>query len=111
MKRSFGWQARDIHDLQHAFARAIDAGLHEEVAGRRFMALLPDPRHQDVIEMSADRRAASARYHCLMQVEGQGPHQWWQSGVFENTYVKVADTWELEHLAYRATSAPVALRC
>ncbi len=78
--------------------------------------LLDRIRHQDAVEFTPDGKFAQARFHCLMQVsardttkypmmdlarqQGQGILQWWEDGLYENTYVKDGDIWKIETLSY-----------
>ena len=110
-----------IRKLHHAFGLSVNSRLHDAVSGRRFVGLLPDPAQHDVVEIAADGRSATARFHCLMQSEtalearasivemarqqGEGSLQWWEAGVFENAYVKDGGKWKVQQLAYRATTS------
>jgi hypothetical protein len=37
----------------------------------------------------------------LARQQGQGIIQWWEGGVYENSYVKDSDTWKIKKLDYR----------
>jgi hypothetical protein len=96
------------------FARRVPAGAHGPVHDY----LLSHRQHLDTIEVASDRCSAVARYHCLVRTEiaihsampimemarqqGLGVRHWWEAGVFESTYVKVASTWMISRLAYRS---------
>jgi SnoaL-like domain len=66
---------------------------------------------QDVIDVAADRRTAKARFRAFVQggthdsrkAEGAAvPQQWWEGGIYENTYVKADDgRWRFSRLSYR----------
>ena len=100
--------------------------LYAEHFGRRFTERKDEPVHrflldqtqqQDTVAVAPDRQSAKARFHCLMQAEaaiasnsplvemarqqGQGIMQWWESGVYENSYVKDGDVWKIKQLRYR----------
>lgn len=61
---------------------------------------------QDVITISKDGKTAKGRYRTFMQA---GRHelaegltrQWWEGGVYENTYVKEDGIWKFKILDYR----------
>ncbi len=101
--------------VQH-FGAGFTAGKMEPIH-RSFSS---STQNQDVVEIAPDRRSAEARFQCLMLVEvpvisnsslvemarqqGQGTLQWWESGAYENSYVKVGDAWKIRQLRYRALS-------
>jgi hypothetical protein len=67
--------------------------------------LLDHPQMQDVIDVAADRRTAYGRFRCFMQA---GRHelsgatrQWWEGGLYENTYTKEDGVWKILVLDYR----------
>jgi hypothetical protein len=80
--------------------------------------LLDQTQKQDVLAVAPDRRSAKARFHCLMQMaakvvsdspmmemarqQGQGILQWWEGGIYENSYVRDGDIWKIKRLDYRA---------
>ena len=80
--------------------------------------LLDQTQEQDVVDVTPDRKSAKARFHCLMQVgakvvsdssmmemarqQGQGIMQWWEGGIYENSYVKDGNIWKIKRLDYRA---------
>lgn len=70
---------------------------------------------QDIIDVAPDRKTARGRFRYFMQggnhvsrnVPMPGmPQQWWESGVYENVYVKEGGIWMIRkldlHLAWRA---------
>lgn len=85
--------------------------VHDYIAGHA--------QHLDTIEIAPDQTHATARFHCLTRLEaaltsthslvemarqqGQGALQWWESGVLENTYKKVASGWRITRLVFRST--------
>jgi hypothetical protein len=80
--------------------------------------LLDQTQEQDVVFVAPDRKSAKARFHCLMQAgaqvvsdspmmemarqQGQGILQWWEGGIYENSYVRDGDIWKIKRLDYRA---------
>ncbi len=74
--------------------------------GPIFGFLLDHPQMQDVIDVAPDRKTAKARFRCTMQA---GLHesaigrvrQWWEGGLYENTYVREDGVWKILILNYR----------
>jgi hypothetical protein len=80
--------------------------------------LLDQTQEQDVVDVAPGRKSAKARFHCLMQVsvqlvsdsplmemarqQGQGILQWWEGGIYDNSYVREGDVWKIRKLDYRA---------
>jgi hypothetical protein len=80
--------------------------------------LLDQTQEQDVVEVAPGRKCAKARFHCLMQMaakvvsdsplmemarqQGQGILQWWEGGIYDNSYVRDGDVWKISKLDYRA---------
>jgi len=79
--------------------------------------LLDHGQQQDAIEVAPDRKSATARFQCLVQAwvhdtseypmmdlarqQGQGILQWWEAGLYENSYVKEGEVWKIKILDYR----------
>ncbi|HET6969617.1 MAG TPA: nuclear transport factor 2 family protein [Phenylobacterium sp.] len=67
--------------------------------------LLDHPQLQDVIDIQADGHTALARVRALMQAgrhaDHGGPRQWWEGGLYENTYVKEGGVWKIKVLDYK----------
>ena len=66
---------------------------------------------QDVVDVSPDRSHALGRFRCFMQAGSHEskkdapthmPSQWWEGGIYENTYVRQDGVWKLGVLNYRA---------
>jgi SnoaL-like domain len=64
---------------------------------------------QDIIDIAADRQSARGRFRCFMQGGSHTskrdrvaalPLQWWEAGVYENTYVREAGIWKIRILNY-----------
>jgi hypothetical protein len=80
--------------------------------------LLDQTQEKDAIDVAPDRKSAKARFHCLMQAgvqvvsdspmmemarqQGQGILQWWEGGIYENSYVRDGNIWKIRRLDYRA---------
>lgn len=72
--------------------------------------LLDHPQLQDIIHIQDDGVTALARARSMMQAgrhkdyEGDAPHlkarQWWEGGIYENTYKKVDGKWRVHILNY-----------
>lgn len=72
--------------------------------------LLDHPQLQDIIHIQDDGVTALARARSMMQAgrhkdyEGDAPHlkarQWWEGGIYENTYKKVDGKWRIHILNY-----------
>lgn len=67
--------------------------------------LLDHPQLQDVVHVSPDRTTARARFRTFMQAgrhESVGEaRQWWEGGLYENTYVREGGIWKIKRLFYR----------
>ncbi len=66
---------------------------------------------QDVVNVAPDRASAQARMRCFMQAGSHRsntkpprnvPRQWWEGGIYENTYVRDGGVWKIQVLNYRA---------
>jgi len=66
---------------------------------------------QDVVDIAPDRSTAQGRFRCFMQAgshasrENVAPHvplQWWEGGIYENTFVREEGIWKIQVLNYRA---------
>ncbi len=64
---------------------------------------------QDIIDVAADRQSARGRFRCFMQAGSHVskpdrvttvPLQWWEAGVYENTYVREGGVWKIRVLNY-----------
>jgi SnoaL-like domain len=64
---------------------------------------------QDIIDVAPDRRSARGRFRCFMQAGSHTsksdrvpalPLQWWEAGVYENTYGCEGGVWKLKILNY-----------
>ena len=72
--------------------------------------LLDHPQHQDIVDIADDGETAYGRFRCTMQA---GKHkdfaddtylgrqrQWWEGGIYENTYRKINGVWHIHVLNY-----------
>jgi hypothetical protein len=83
------------------FRRNFTGGRNGPVYG----FLLDHPMHQEVITIAEDRASAKARWRCTMQA---GRHeladgdtrQWFEGGLYENTYVRQNGVWKIGRLYY-----------
>jgi hypothetical protein len=66
--------------------------------------LLDHPQHQDIVDIQPDGVTALARFRCVMQAgrhkDYGGPRQWFEGGLYENTYRKVDGVWRIHILNY-----------
>lgn len=72
--------------------------------------LLDHPQLQDIINVQPGGEIAFGRARSMMQAgrhkdyEGDAPHlkarQWWEGGIYENTYKKVGGVWRMHVLNY-----------
>lgn len=72
--------------------------------------LLEHPQMQDIITVQPGGEIAFGRARSMMQAgrhkdyEGDAPHlkarQWWEGGIYENTYKKVDGVWRMHVLNY-----------
>lgn len=66
--------------------------------------LLDHPQHQDVVDILPDGETALGRFRCTMQAgrhkDFGDPRQWWEGGIYENTYKKVDGVWRIHILNY-----------
>ena len=72
--------------------------------------LLEHPQLQDIINVQPGGEIAFGRARSMMQAgrhkdyEGDAPHlkarQWWEGGIYENTYKKVDGVWRMHVLNY-----------
>lgn len=67
--------------------------------------LLDHPQLQGVVHVAPDRCTARGRFRSLMQTgthETQpGTRQWWEGGLYENTYVREGGQWKIQVLNLR----------
>jgi hypothetical protein len=61
---------------------------------------------QDIIDVAPDRKTAFGRLRCFMQAgrheKGGGQkRQWWEGGLYENTYAREQGVWKIKVLNYR----------
>ncbi|MES2301847.1 MAG: nuclear transport factor 2 family protein [Pseudomonadota bacterium] len=102
----------DIRKLQHLYGYLIDKCLYNETVDlfTDDGFLLDHPQLQDIINVQPDGVTAYGRARSMMQAgrhkdyEGDAPHlkarQWWEGGIYENTYKKVDGVWRMHSLNY-----------
>jgi len=76
------------------------------VNGPQWGFLLDHPQLQDVIDVSPDRKTALGRFRSMMQAGRnedceEETRQWWEGGIYENTYVREDGVWKMGILNYR----------
>ncbi len=71
--------------------------------------LLDHPQLQDIVDVAPDRSVAYGRFRCLMQAGSHEsrkdpppglPQQWWEGGIYENTYRRDHGVWKIQRLDY-----------
>jgi len=64
---------------------------------------------QDIVDIAPDRQSARGRFRAFMQggshvtkekISERLPLQWWEAGVYENSYVKEGGVWKIAELDY-----------
>jgi len=71
--------------------------------------LLDHMQLQDIVDVAPDRSSARGRFRAFLQGGSHRsktdavaalPRQWWEAGVYENTYVREQGTWKVKVLNY-----------
>ena len=87
------------------FRKTFTAGRNGPVYG----LLLDHMQLQDIVDIAPDRSSARGRFRAFLQGGShvskkdrvaELPLQWWEAGVYENTYVKQAGIWKIQVLNY-----------
>jgi SnoaL-like domain len=87
------------------FRRYFTGGVNGPVRG----LLLDHLVLQDVVDIAADGLSAKGRFRCVLQGGCHEsmrepipnfPRQFWEAGVYENTYVREAGVWKIKCLHY-----------
>lgn len=67
--------------------------------------LLEHPQMQPVITIAGDRQTAKGRFRTFMQagthISLPDPRQWWEGGIYENSYVRENGQWKIQELNFR----------
>jgi hypothetical protein len=80
-------------------------GLNGPVNGMMFEHL----HAQDIVDVAPDRSSAKGRFRCLLQggvheskkdAPPRIPSQFWEGGLYENTYVKEDGVWKIQVFGY-----------
>jgi hypothetical protein len=103
--------------VRRLYLQRFGQGLNAQHEGPVHGFLLDHAQQQDAVEVAPDRKSAKARFHCLVQAwardtseypmmdlarqQGQGILQWWEGGLYENSYVKEGEAWKIKLLDYR----------
>jgi hypothetical protein len=101
----------DVSHFQRRLPEGAEPPVHDYFVGHS--------QHLDTIEVTPDRRSATARFHCLTRMEsalmptlpliemarqqGQGVIQWWESGVLESTCVSSETGWKISRLSFQSS--------
>lgn len=87
------------------FRRYFTGGVNGPVRG----LLLDHLLLQDIVDVAEDGLTAKGRFRCVLQGGCHEsmrepipnfPGQFWEAGIYENTYVKEADIWRIKRLHY-----------
>lgn len=67
--------------------------------------LLDHPQMQDIVDVAPDRKTAQGRFRCCMMAgrhekAGGQTRQWWEGGLYENTYAREDGVWKIKVLNY-----------
>jgi len=91
-----------IDGFSQGFAKGVNGPVHG--------LLLEHFQIQDIVDVAPDRQTAKARFRCFMQAgthkstmdskQAGAPMQWWEGGMYENTYVKENGIWKIKVLNY-----------
>ncbi|WP_068074697.1 nuclear transport factor 2 family protein [Novosphingobium lentum] len=108
--RFFGGVWKGQHGVRRLYVERFQARFTYGNNGPIDGFLLDHPQIQDIINVQPDGVTAFGRARSMMQAgrhkdyEGDAPHlkarQWWEGGIYENTYKKVDGTWRLHILNY-----------
>jgi hypothetical protein len=103
--------------VRRLYIDGFGKGFTNGVNGPAHGFLLEHFQLQDVIHVEKDRTTAKGRFRCFMQAgahktsrspmgesarkRGGPPIQWWEGGMYENTYVRENGIWKIKILNYR----------
>lgn len=103
--------------VRRLYIDGFSKGFTNGVNGPAHGFLLEHFQLQDIVHVAADRKTAQARFRCFMQAgahktskspmgemarkRGGAPTQWWEGGMYENTYVREDGIWKIQVLNYR----------
>ena len=102
---------RGIAGARRAYCDGFRSRFADGKNGPVFGLLLDHPQMQDVVDVAPDRATAKARFRLTMQAgthyersvsTASATRQWWEGGVYENTYVKRDGIWKIGVLEYRS---------
>jgi len=104
--------------VRRLYIDGFSQGFTKGVNGPAHGFLLEHFQIQDIVDVAPDRNSAKARFRCFMQAgahktsrspmgemarsRGGTPMQWWEGGMYENTYVREGGIWKIKVLNYRA---------
>lgn len=108
--RFFGGVWRGKEGIRRLYVERFQKRFTHGVNGPIDGFLLEHPQMQDIIDIQPDGVTALGRARSMMQAGrhkdyvGSEPHlqsrQWWEGGIYENTYTKVDDVWRIQILNY-----------
>lgn len=104
--------------VRRLYIDGFSQGFTKGVNGPAHGFLLEHFQLQDIVDVAPDRQTAKARFRCFMQAgahttsrspmgemarkQGGAPMQWWEGGMYENTYVREKGIWKIKILNYHA---------
>lgn len=108
--RFFGGVWRGKEGIRRLYVERFQKRFTHGVNGPIDGFLLEHPQMQDIIDIQPDGVTALGRARSMMQAGrhkdyvGSEPHlqsrQWWEGGIYENTYTKVDGVWRIQILNY-----------
>jgi carotenoid cleavage dioxygenase len=108
--RFFGGVWRGKEGIRRLYVERFQKRFTHGVNGPIDGFLLDHPQLQDIIDIQPDGVTAFGRARSMMQAGrhkdyvGSEPHlqsrQWWEGGIYENTYRKVDGVWRIQILNY-----------
>lgn len=108
--RFFGGVWRGKEGIRRLYVERFQKRFTHGVNGPIDGFLLDHPQLQDIIDIQPDGVTALGRARSMMQAGrhkdyvGSEPHlqsrQWWEGGIYENTYRKVDGVWRIQILNY-----------
>ena len=95
--------------LTRLYCERLRAGFTDGNNGPVYGLLAEHLQLQDIVDIATDRLSAKGRFRAFMQggshvtkekVNPRLPKQWWEAGVYENSYVKEGGVWKIAVLDY-----------
>ncbi|NWK97629.1 hypothetical protein DM806_18605 [Sphingobium lactosutens] len=109
--RFFGGVWRGKAGIRRLYVERFQARFTHGTNGPIDGFLLDHPQLQDIVDIDPDGVTAHARARSMMQAgrhkdytdpanPALGARQWWEGGIYENTYKKVDGVWRIQILNY-----------